>query len=90
MPHWWPKRRPGTWVQMSKVNRGDYYPISAAWGITATAVMRSLRRVILVFPFIKLKGEVQSEEEEEQTESFTLLLLGIWKTTAIAHEQGLI
>ncbi len=31
---------------------------------------------------------VQSEEEEEQIESFTLLLLGIWQTTAIAFEQG--
>ena len=30
---------------------------------------------------------VQSEEEEEQIESFTLLLLGIWQTTAIAYEQ---
>ena len=31
---------------------------------------------------------VQSEEEEEQIESFSLLLLGIWQTTAIAYEQG--
>ena len=30
----------------------------------------------------------QSEEEEEQIESFLLLLLGIWQTTAIAYEQG--
>ena len=30
----------------------------------------------------------QSEEEEEQIESFCLLLLGIWQTTAIAYEQG--
>lgn len=32
--------------------------------------------------------KVQSEEEEEQIESFVLLLLGIWQTTAIAFEQG--
>jgi hypothetical protein len=31
---------------------------------------------------------VQSNEEEEQIESFCLLLLGIWQTTAIAYEQG--
>ena len=31
---------------------------------------------------------VQSEEEEEQIESFTLLLLGIWQASAIAYEQG--
>ena len=31
---------------------------------------------------------VQSEEEEEQIESFSLLLLGIWQTTAIAYEQA--
>ena len=31
---------------------------------------------------------VQSEEEEEQIESFALLLLGIWQTSAIAYEQG--
>ena len=30
----------------------------------------------------------RSEEEQEQIESFTLLLLGIWQTSAIAYEQG--
>jgi len=30
---------------------------------------------------------VQSEEEQEQIESFSLLLSGIWLTTAIAYEQ---
>ncbi|MEH6559743.1 MAG: hypothetical protein V7459_11535 [Oceanicoccus sp.] len=33
---------------------------------------------------------VQSEEEQEQIDSFVPLLAGIWLTTAIAHEQGLI
>ncbi len=31
---------------------------------------------------------VQSDEEQEQIESFGLLLTGIWLTTAVAHEQG--
>jgi len=30
---------------------------------------------------------VQSEQEEEQIESFSFLLLGIWLTTAVAYEQ---
>ena len=33
---------------------------------------------------------VQSAEEQEQIDSFVPLLTGIWLTTAIAHEQGLI
>ena len=33
---------------------------------------------------------VQSAEEQEQIDSFIPLLTGIWVTTAIAHEQGLI
>ena len=31
---------------------------------------------------------VQSEQEEEQIESFSFLLLGIWLATAVAYEQG--
>ena len=34
--------------------------------------------------------QVQSPEEQEQIEGFVPLLTGIWLTTAIAHEQGLI
>ena len=30
----------------------------------------------------------QSEEEEEQLESFTLLLGGLWLSTGVAHSQG--
>ena len=30
----------------------------------------------------------QSDEEDERIESFTILLLGIWMTTAIAYEEG--
>ena len=33
---------------------------------------------------------VQSEEEQEQIDAFVPLLCGIWLTTAIAHERGLI
>ena len=33
---------------------------------------------------------MQSEEEQEQIDSFIPLLTGIWLTTAITHEQGLI
>jgi len=31
---------------------------------------------------------VESEEEEEQLESFCLLLLGLWLSTGVAHSQG--
>ena len=37
-----------------------------------------------------LNYTVQSAEEQEQIDSFVPLLTGIWLTTAIAHEQGLI
>src|SRR5210317_2003544 len=30
----------------------------------------------------------QSEEEEEQLESFSLILCGLWLSTGIAHSQG--
>ena len=31
---------------------------------------------------------IDSEEEEEQLESFCLLLLGLWLSTGVAHSQG--
>ena len=31
---------------------------------------------------------IESEEEEEQLESFCLLLLGLWLSTGVAHSQG--
>ena len=77
--------------------------ISQANKISVSAVARELQQkysdfytLIVTDPNIRslvtrLRNSdymVESEEEEEQLESFCLLLLGLWLSTGVAHAQG--